>query len=204
MADIGPAPWFVFDFTDEQWNGLVRLSGELPQDARTEFKDCIISYRLSRRFHFDHEPEGRDQRERLRNKVLKVTKDSEWKGAIASLEGLDMYDASGKPPPPIGQLLDRLLNFLVRKLEYRNLQVSENSSRPGPKSSQPNYRFIADAAALLEKYTQPATRSEKAASQISRPLLRSCAKSQIQRITSGTVDEALKRYITRTRSGTPW
>ena len=70
--DINPTAWLTFDFTDDQWSGLVRFSGELPKSARTEFKPCISLYLLRGGGTPDHEIEHRDRRERLRRKILDV------------------------------------------------------------------------------------------------------------------------------------
>jgi hypothetical protein len=196
VMNVELTAWLTFDFTDELWSGLVRVSGDLPQNVRAEFKDCVRQYLYRRARHFEHEIEYRDRRKRLHKKILAVLKDSEWKGAIASIEGLDMA-LPGKPP--IGRLTDRSLTLIAKRLECRNLQVSQNSSRPGPKSSQPSYQFIADAAALLEKHTQPATRSDKKGKSNFRTFIQKLCAIADPAITSGTIDEALKKYITRRR-----
>jgi hypothetical protein len=203
-VDIDPARGFMFDFTDEQWSELVCISGKLRESARTEFKDCISLYLLARRFHPEHEVEYRGRRERLHAKIREVLEDREWKGAIASLEGLDMQ-VSVKPPLLIGQLLDELLNLLAVKLAYRNLHVSPNSSRPGPKSSQPAHKFVANAAALLENYTgKAATRSKKRDKLFFQVFIKKLCAIADPSITSGTIDEALKKHIMKCRQETPW
>jgi hypothetical protein len=205
---IGPAglldltAFLTFDFTDEQWNQLVHWSGNLPQTAREEFKNCVRGY-LFNKARPAARAEDRERNKRLREKILDLLNDSEWKPAIASLEGLDMYYESGgrlRPPPPVAQLLDKLLKLLAKKLEFRNLDVSQSKLDPGPKSSRASYQFIADAAALLEKFTHKrATRSEKKGNSNFRAFITELSKIADPAITSGTIDEALKKYITRSR-----
>jgi hypothetical protein len=201
---IGPAGLLeltAWDFTDEQWSQLVRWSGELPQTAREEFRYCVGGY-LFNRARPAARAEDRKRNERLRKKILSLLNDSEWKPAIASLEGLDMYYESGgrlRPPPPVAQLLDKLLKLMAKKLELRNWQVSQPKLDPGP-NSRASYQFIADAAALLEKFAHKrATRSEKKGKSNFRAFITELCKIADPAITSGTIDEALKKYITRSR-----
>jgi hypothetical protein len=192
--------FLTFDFTDEQWSKLVQPLGDLPEHARVEFKDCFSQYLYYRARHFEGERQDRKRRARLRKKILKVLEDSEWGAATASLEGLDVGADFGKmPAPPFGRMLDQLLKWLARKLEPHNSQVDPAASIPGPKSSQPAYEFIANAAALLEKYGHSATRSEKKPKMYFRAFIEQLCEIADPSITSGTIDEALKRYITRRR-----
>jgi hypothetical protein len=192
VVDINPMAWFTFDLTDQQWSSLVRLSGALPEGARTEFKDCVSGYLLARRWHFEHEVGRRDGRDRLRGKILTLMEDSEWKRTITS--------SNMGFPGPIARLLDQSLNLLAIKLAYANARLGPDISRPGPKSSQPSYQLIANAAALLEKYTQmPATRSEKSYKSNFRDFIKELCAIADASITSGTIDEALKRYIKKRR-----
>jgi hypothetical protein len=197
VLHIDLTSWITFDFTDDQWSKLVRLSGDLPQTARPELKNCVSDYLRERAGIFKYEIKTREARDRLRKKILSILDDGEWKSATASLEGLDIGSALGMwPPPPFGRMLDSLLKLLARRLDALNSWVNADSSRPGPKSSRPAYRFIANAAASVEKHTgKAATRSNKSNMSGFRTVITELCSIADPSITSGTIDEALKEYI---------
>jgi hypothetical protein len=195
-------PTLTFDFTDEQWSQFARW---LPETAREEFKECVIRYRMN-----DTRSEGAFKSkmdkldERVCKKIVRLVNDPGWKGVAAGLEGWDMaWELEGRLrlPPPMGQLVDQSLRLLVTKLQIRKLERSSRSPGPGPKSSRAAYQLIADAAALLEKFTgETATRSYKSGFQTSVEGLCGIADPAI---TKATIDEALKRYIASKQTQKP-
>ena len=200
--------WLRFDFTDEQWSKLVNLSGGMPDDARAEFEKSISDYLWERRSDPTAAKNLRDESERVRKKVVGVLNDREWKFAAHSLDwALDINAFFGRPPSiPFGKTLDALLNLLANRLALRNSQMVAGASRPGPKSSQASYRFVASAVAIFEKYKhQPATRSNKRGKSLNfQDFIKNLCAIADPAITPSTIDGALKRIHQEASSKAPW
>jgi hypothetical protein len=180
--------FLAFEFTDEQWTKLVKLSDALPHDARADFQDIARSYLFARARKLLHEVEHRDARERLRKKILSVLEDSEWPIATAWLVGGWGTSLNAR------SIIEPWLKLLAKKLELQNSRVAPDASRPGPKSSQVAYQFVAGAATLFEKHTgKPVTRSRKRGRFAD--FITELSAIVDSNIGPGTIDEALKEYI---------
>jgi hypothetical protein len=167
-------------FTEEQWSRLVKLSG-LPPEARADFEGCVGFYCFAR----DREAAYRrvigtsDDRKRWRRKALDLLQDLEE----TALAHPHMMAAE----PWIADLKD-----FAEGLQGRTLST-------GPQTHAAR-KLVELAAFFFEKHTnQPATRSYKSRG-FGTFVKELCAIAD-PKITAGTIDDALKKFVKKRRGG---
>jgi hypothetical protein len=168
--------------TDEQWAQLVKLSGlPLPPEARADFEGCVGFYCFAR----DRQPAYRraigtsDDRKRWRRKILDLLKD---------LEETALKHPHAKP------------YWIADLKDFAEELTPGRRELPTGPQTQAAYKLVELAGFFYEKHThEPVTRSYKK-SRFGAFIKELCAIAD-PHITSGTIDEALKKISRKRRGG---